>query len=82
MTETNGEQAYKSGPLPMREAFRAGASSESRHHQEEIPPHLRAMVNRVRAVACRPGATNRHPEDILAEVLVEFRDRSLEAWSA
>lgn len=82
VTETQAEESYKTGPIELREAFRAGETSQARHTQEEVPPHLRAMVNLVRTLACRPEARNRHPEDILAQALREFEDRSLESWSA
>lgn len=82
VSETPTEASYKEGPLDLRDAFRAGADSQSRHWQEEIPGHLLGLVNRVRAIACAPGAQYRSAESILNQALTEFCDHSLEYGAA
>lgn len=82
VTETPFEAYCKAGPLSERDAFDAGARSQSRHWQEEIPVHLLEMVNRVRTIAVAPCARNRRPEDILHQALFEFEPTVLLEWSA
>lgn len=82
VTETPHELCLKTGPLDVREAFDAGARSQARHWQEEIPPHLLEMVNRIRALAVAPCALNRRPADILQQALFEFEPVALLEWSA
>lgn len=81
VTETEQEATLKSGTLEEREAFKAGCGAQARHWQEEIPPELRALVNRVRALAVLPGAQFRSPESILHEALCELPDvLALDSW--
>lgn len=82
VSETTNERYFKTGPCDIKEAFHAGASAQARHWQEEVPPNLLSLVNAVRTAACRPGAKQRTPESILLQVLDQFTDRSLDAWSA
>lgn len=82
VTETPFEAHCKTGPLSERDAFDAGARSQARHWQEEIPPHLLEMVNRVRTLAVAPCALARHPDDILQQALFEFAPATLLEWSA
>lgn len=82
VSETTAERYLKSGPIELREAFRAGATMQARHSQEEVPLELRPLVNAVRALACRPGSARRTPESILSQLLDQFATRTFDAWTA